>query len=443
MGQAVSRQEKFWEACGYGRISEVKKFLKEGSVDVNWVSYTHDCCPIHVASQGKPEIVKMLLDAGAQVNVKDNRGNLPLHHAAMKGHSAIIKTLMEAGSEINVQEKNGWSPLHCAAYWCHPEAVEVLIEHGCDISLLNKDQRSALHETCRSPEQDEAKLGKIARILINKGSDINIKSSDEGEADFTPLMFSAYHGHPDVAKALLDAKCDIHAVGTNGWTALHWATDRDHQELVYLLLEAGADPTIKGERGELASERTKDKELKITLRNAEKMFKELRVLDAADRALQKPKDIPSVVIVSPEEVSPTESDKGFSSLSSPSSKSAPLVEEEHTANLSEDEDEDASDRIKNDDDTECEDPLKDCNIDDYPRDDGELQCNQLEDFEKEKFHARQIANNNSNSNNNSRPFDNEDDDLLEEEDSLLKDNDDLLMDDDDRDIALYDTEDIY
>lgn len=433
MGQAASRQEKFWEACGYGRISEVKKYIKEGSIDINWVSYTHDCCPIHVASQGKQEIVKMLIEAGSKVNVKDNRGNLPLHHAAMKGHSSIIKILIDAGSEINVQDKNGWSPLHCAAYWCHPEAVDVLIEHGCDISLLNKDQRSALHETCRSPEQKEQKLGQIAKILIDKGSDINIKSSDEGEADFTPLMFAAYHGHPDVAKALLDAECDIHAVGTNGWTALHWATDRDHQELVYLLLEAGADPTIKGERGELASERTKDKELKNTLRNAEKMFKELSLLDAADRALQTKAAVNSGVILSSDKVSPTESDRGFSSLSSPSSKSAPLVEEELTADLSDDED--ASDRIKNDDDTVSEDPLKECNIEEYPRDDTEIECNRLDDFEKNKINCSGMT--------NRRLYDDDDDDLLQEEDSLLKDEDDLLRDDDDRDIELYEPETVY
>ena len=168
----------------------------------------------------------------------------------------------------------------------------------------------------------------------------------------------------------------------------------------------------------MASERTKDKELKNTLRNAEKMFKELSVLDAADRALQN-------------KVSPTESDKGFSSLSSPSSKSAPLVEEEHTADLSGDED--ASDRIKNDDDTECDDPLKECNIEEYPRDDTEIECNRLEDFVKNKFdsHIRSYAD------------DDEDNDLLQEEDSLLKDEDDLLRDDDDRDIELYEPETVY
>ncbi|XP_036368253.1 ankyrin-3 isoform X1 [Octopus sinensis] len=375
MGQAVSRQEKFWEACGYGRISEVRKFLEEGSVDVNWVSYTHDCCPIHVASQGKMEIVKMLLEAGSKVNVKDNRGNLPLHHAAMKGHTAIIDILMENGSEINVQDKNGWSPLHCAAYWCHLEAAEALIAHGADISLLNKDERSALHETCRSPEDDESKLGKIANLFIAKGSDVNAKSSDEGEvsklADFTPLMFAAYHGHPCVAQALINADCEIQAYGTNGWTALHWATDRDQKEVVYLLLEAGCDPTVKGERGELASERTKDKELKSALRNAEKMFKELSILDEADKALKKNQNANGSAAVpignshqTGAMISPTESDKVLLSVSSVSSRSAPLVEEEPTG-VSDNEDDDYINCSKK------EEIFNNCQINDIKHDDYE------------------------------------------------------------------------
>ena len=40
MGQAASRQESFWEACGFGHKDRVKKFLEEGDIDVNWVSYT-------------------------------------------------------------------------------------------------------------------------------------------------------------------------------------------------------------------------------------------------------------------------------------------------------------------------------------------------------------------------------------------------------------------
>jgi len=40
MGLAASRQEAFWEACGFGNLERAKHFLAEGDIDVNWVSYT-------------------------------------------------------------------------------------------------------------------------------------------------------------------------------------------------------------------------------------------------------------------------------------------------------------------------------------------------------------------------------------------------------------------
>lgn len=282
MGQAASRQEAFWEACGFGHKERVRRYLELGDIDVNWVSYTHDCCPIHVASQGKPEIVKMLIAANCNVNVQDNRGNTPLHHAAMKGHSDIIKLLTEAGAEVNVQDKNNWTPLHCACYWNHSETVRVLLNLGADVNTQNKDNRTVLHETARSQEADDLSLGEITQMLIDRGADLNCKGcSDLGdlEADFTGLMYAAYHNHPDVASALIEAGCDVDAHGSNLWTALHWSADRGHEEMVYLLLGAGADPTKRGLRDETAADRAEKPELKEMLNNAVNMFNEMRSIN--------------------------------------------------------------------------------------------------------------------------------------------------------------------
>ncbi|XP_067667325.1 ankyrin repeat domain-containing protein 6-like [Haliotis asinina] len=278
MGQAASKQEEFWEACGFGRPHIVKQFIQEG-IDVNWRSYTHDCCPIHVASQGKPEIVELLLEAKCDVNVTDIRGNTALHHAAMKGHADIMETLLEAGIQLDAQDKNGWTALHNACYWNYPEAVKVLIQHGCDINLKNKDNRTALHETARSKCTDGRKLKAITQQLVAAGSDVNAKGSDLGEVDFTALMFASYHGHPEVATVLIETGCHLNDCGSNWWTSLHWAADRGQEELVYILLEAGADPTRKGTRGELAADRARTEDLKEILHNAANMYEELKALE--------------------------------------------------------------------------------------------------------------------------------------------------------------------
>ena len=77
--------------------------------NISWATLTvclqHNSCAIHVASQGKLEIVNMLLEHNCKVNVLDDRGNLPLHHAAMKGHADIMQILIDAKSEIDTQDK--------------------------------------------------------------------------------------------------------------------------------------------------------------------------------------------------------------------------------------------------------------------------------------------------------------------------------------------------
>jgi len=267
MGLAATKQEAFWEACGFGNKDHVRKFIAEG-IDVNWISYTHNSCAIHVASQGKKEIVQMLIEAGCNVHALDDRGNLALHHAAMKGHSEIVQILIDAGSDVNSQDKNGWTPLICASYFCQPSAVETLLKNNCSVSMQNKDMRTALHEVCRSPCDDEDSLGIIARHLIAAGSDLNSKSSDLGDVDFTPLMFCAYHGHRVVAQELIAAGCDINAQGSNGWTALHWAVDRDRTELVQILLEANINILTPGKRGELAVSRAQNRAMRKLLLHA-------------------------------------------------------------------------------------------------------------------------------------------------------------------------------
>lgn len=268
MGQANSRQEAFWDACGFGRTHLVKKFIEEG-IDINWVSFTHDCCPIHVASQGKPDVVRLLLEAKCDVNVQDSRGMTALHHAAMKGELDILQMLIEAGCELNTQDKNGWTALHNAAYWAHLTVVERLIKSGASVEMFNKHQRLALHEVARSQSDDESTLGRIVRMLITAGADVDALSSDFGEADFSSLMFAAYHGHTEVVNALVDADCDLNAYGSiNKWTALHWAIERGHEDIVYLLIDAGADPGRKNMRGETAADRCRDQKLKEYLMNA-------------------------------------------------------------------------------------------------------------------------------------------------------------------------------
>ncbi|XP_031239301.1 protein phosphatase 1 regulatory subunit 12B isoform X3 [Mastomys coucha] len=93
----------------------------------------------------KEEEQRMLQDARQWLNrgeIEDVRqarsGATALHVAAAKGYSEVLRLLIQAGYELNVQDHDGWTPLHAAAHWGVKEACSTLAEALCDMDIRNK-----------------------------------------------------------------------------------------------------------------------------------------------------------------------------------------------------------------------------------------------------------------------------------------------------------------
>uniref|UniRef100_A0A1A9VJN9 ANK_REP_REGION domain-containing protein n=1 Tax=Glossina austeni TaxID=7395 RepID=A0A1A9VJN9_GLOAU len=84
--------------------------------------------------------VNLLLDAGANPNIKDNRGKTPLHYASYNN----IGSLIEAGADLNVQDSKERTPLHYAASIGDEKSINVLLEHGADSSKRDKQEKTPL-----------------------------------------------------------------------------------------------------------------------------------------------------------------------------------------------------------------------------------------------------------------------------------------------------------
>lgn len=83
-------------------------------------------------------IVKLLLEAGASVNLADNEGFTPLHWAAACGGTARVEALLCAGADVNASSFDGETPLHRAARFGRDDAVKCLLEAGADDTAQNK-----------------------------------------------------------------------------------------------------------------------------------------------------------------------------------------------------------------------------------------------------------------------------------------------------------------
>ncbi|KAM9311186.1 protein phosphatase 1 regulatory subunit 12A [Gastrophryne carolinensis] len=100
---------------------------------------------IDVEAARKEEERIMLRDARQWLNsgqINDSRhpksGGTALHVAAAKGYAEVLKLLIQAGYDINVKDYDGWTPLHAAAHWGKEEACRILVEHLCDMDAVNK-----------------------------------------------------------------------------------------------------------------------------------------------------------------------------------------------------------------------------------------------------------------------------------------------------------------
>ncbi len=116
------------------------------------------------------------------------------------------------------------------------------------------------------------------------------------------VLLAAYHNHPSVALVLLESNCAINKTDKQGWTALHWGIDRDHPEIVQLLIDKGARTDILSHRGELPASRAKSLRVKD-------IVKHIKRYSTLSLSLTDVNNILHHASSSPTSLSPTEIEK--------------------------------------------------------------------------------------------------------------------------------------
>jgi ankyrin repeat protein len=187
-------------AAWFGKTKAID-FLLENGANIN--SLDSNSAGILMYAMCGPcqgQIVMPLLSTyGADPNIRDRWGNLPLHIAATQGISLLIHPLVEAGNDLNDQNNDGSTPLRRASENGHEQAVQALLDLGADTTICDK------------------------KHLWN------------------PLHIASHTGFKAVVDMLLQEAPNLMAPDVNGNTALHLAARQGHDETTLLLLDHGAD----------------------------------------------------------------------------------------------------------------------------------------------------------------------------------------------------------
>ena len=185
------------------------------------------------------DIVRALLDGGADVNKANKDGNTPLSASTYHSSGEIAMILLDAGANLNVANKDGWTALILAASRKNHEVAKVLLDAGANPDVAHKDGFTALMYAVAKGYSE------IAKALLNAGANPNATDTE----GWTALIFVAEQGNPEIAKALLNAGANPNATDIEGWTALNIAANHGQSQVAKILLECGASPDKRNNEG--------------------------------------------------------------------------------------------------------------------------------------------------------------------------------------------------
>lgn len=257
-------------AASKGNVTAVKELLQCDGIRVDQVDTSGSTALHCAATDGVPEVVEALLEAGADVRAKDSEKMTPIHfacadgqintvkvlfrhvekpqctftasemledrnregetalHAAVEGgYLDIVQICLEKGAKVRARRGNLAHPLHIAAINGHIEIAQCLIQNNAKIEARNLNHETPLH---RAAAYNRTRM---VEFLLNKGADIECCDKD----NYTPLLMAASSGHTAVVELLLKQGANLKAKDTQEKTAIYLAAEENSIDTLKVILQ--------------------------------------------------------------------------------------------------------------------------------------------------------------------------------------------------------------
>ena len=257
-------------ACWDGNISQVEELLRS-RLDPNPAIEDFEASPLYAASnQGHTEIVRLLLDATAEVDLMSHGRWTALMVACRGGWEQIVSLLLEAEANVDLAETNrAWTALMNTAYCGCEATARLLLGAAADLHLKNRHGLTALAIAAGNGHRSMVFMLLQARafmdvadaedktalvVALDAGytgvvsTRANKDAADTNGAN--ALMYASAAGNVEVVRLLLQARAGQDFRDNSGWTALLHAASKGNEQTSYLLLDAGADHELASSGGE-------------------------------------------------------------------------------------------------------------------------------------------------------------------------------------------------
>lgn len=204
---AISASDPLVLAASNDDLNAVKKLLEEGA-DVNKRDDDTGTTALDEAvMHGNRDMVRVLLNAGAEVNARTRNKQTALMRLDNDATASLVRDLVNAGARVNARDADGDTPLIMASRYSTPEVVKALISAGARVNMANHDGETAIMAAADADEVD------TVEVLFNAGADINARDHDGN----TALKRARDGDYSDVVEFLRvhNALEDVEAVKTD------------------------------------------------------------------------------------------------------------------------------------------------------------------------------------------------------------------------------------
>ncbi len=208
--------------------------------------------PLHLAAASSAEIVDLLLPKYPDPDVRDLEGQTAFMNASAVGYENSQLSLLKAGANIDAADKNGTSVLDGAVSDNNPDKIRFLIAHGANPKML-RDPGFQLLRVSHLFHDGSVKAEEYAYLvgfLASLAKDIDIQDANK----MTTLVWVATSNNIAALEAVLKHKPDLNSRSPDGRTALMWAACSGAEKAMAILLKAGSDASLRDSTGRTADE---------------------------------------------------------------------------------------------------------------------------------------------------------------------------------------------
>jgi hypothetical protein len=186
-------------ACRKGTITDVKDLLERGAKP-NLSLHTSDYPLVTAYKNKRMDVVRLLLDYDADVNLHQEMDSPLLSLACGRGSAADVMLFLNHGANVNIEnnEHEHETPLHRAVLSGNAEVVRVLLSNGADVNRAGAENNSPLHRAVMGwgiKEEIKDEGIEVIRMLLSNGADVNAPKNDNGD---TPMTIAFKKDRPDV-----------------------------------------------------------------------------------------------------------------------------------------------------------------------------------------------------------------------------------------------------